>query len=377
MTDNKLWKGKKNVMKKTSKALTVFVIVALLLTLFSGCSGGTGGTNNNASSGDNWPTPENPITLKCSVFMPEATPIGQGFATAAKRVAELTDGAVLVDVFYDATLVSFGDTFQGVSTGMTDIASIGPAAIDTATQLNQIFGVMQEKVPGDIYDLKDAFTELIETVPALNEELAGFNLKWICVQPLIGIGLGATFPINSPDDLKGKSIQAIGEVATYFSSQFGAQTQALDASDYYVSLERGIVDACYDCWTAFYEFGLTELMTHYLNFGEGGISSAIMGTLVNTNSLAKLSPEQQAHLYAGFNEGIESVTMALFDAAGEKGKEDAAARGATIITLEGAALQPYLDAVKIVRDAWIAKVEAAGWPAQETYDKMTEILAKY
>ena len=352
------------------------VIVLAMIVLTFACLSGCGGGKTDSNSGAGWATPENPITLKCSVYMPEATPPGMGFAKAAERVLELTGGAVIIDVYYDATLLSFGDTFQGVATGVTDIASIGPAAIDAATQLNQIFGTMREGILDDIFDLADAYWELVNSVPELNGELDTFGVKWLGIQPLNGLGLGTTVPINSPADLRGKSLQVIGEVATYFAS-FGAQTMALDAADYYISVERGIVDGCYDSWTVFYEFGLTELNTNYLVFADGGISSGIMGTLINTNSLAKLSPEQQADLYAGFKDGIENVTMALFDGAGEKGKVDAAERGANIQYLEGAALQPYLDAVGPIRDAWIAKVEAAGWPAQATYDKLTEILAKY
>jgi TRAP-type C4-dicarboxylate transport system substrate-binding protein len=44
------------------------------------------------------------------------------------NVEELTGGAVKVDVYYDGTLLSFGDTFQGVSTGVADLGLMGCAA---------------------------------------------------------------------------------------------------------------------------------------------------------------------------------------------------------------------------------------------------------
>ncbi len=101
--------------------------------------------------------------------------------------------------------------------------------------------------------------------------------------------------------------------ALHIFASLGASTVALDASDYYVSLERGVVDGEYDSWTSFVGFGMIDLGIASSLFGATrSVRRLAIATIANKDSLAQLSPEQLMPSNRDFKTGTE-LTMSEFD----------------------------------------------------------------
>lgn len=391
-------------MKKNFKRIFCIVLV-LCLTLvgFVGCNGGTTATpppatqapDNGGQStpapdtgatddGGDYPTADNPLTLKISIPFPETIDLGAGYAAAAEKINAESGGAIIAKVYYDGTLLAFDDTFQGVSTGVADIGWLGPANVDSNLALNRVGSMTFDYVPGDIFTLLECYREIYATTPELHEELAKFNLGYVSVQacsPCV-IATNKT-SVTAIEDVKGLQLQTIGFAVDYLKS-LGAAAVTISAGDYYLSMERGVIDGMYDGATTFFTFGMVPLVNNVLVFGEenpddpaavNGISACPNFTVVNLDTWAKLSPEQQQLVCASFDYGIEQASMRdYYHGATAAAMEGFAENGATITYLTGDDLQPWLDAQAPALQSWIDSTTALGYPTQEVYDYVSQVF---
>jgi TRAP-type C4-dicarboxylate transport system substrate-binding protein len=383
---------------KTKSILSILALCFCLLIVFTGCGGNdnAGAPADNSSdatepdatepaqSADNYPTADNPLTLRISIPFPETIDLGAGYAVAAEKINAESGGALIAKVSYDGTLLAFDDTFQGVSTGTADIGWLGPANVDSNLALNRVTSMTFDSVPGDIFKLLAAYREIYANTPALHEELAEYNLAYVSIQacsPCV-IGTNKT-SVKTPDDVKGLQINSIGFGQDYLKA-LGANAVTISAGDYYLSMERGVIDGMYDGITTFFTFGMYPLVNHVLVLGEentsdpavvNGIAACPDFTVANLDTWKKLSPEQQKLICDAFDYGIETATMGVYYADTANSVNAIKDNGATITYVTGDALKPWLEAKEPIVQAWIDSTAAKGYPAQEVYDYVNGVLA--
>jgi len=371
--------------------LLALCYVALLL---SGCSSTPANSpapdnspapvNNNTSDESKYPTPENPLELRITSPFPEIIDIGVGYNETVRMINENSGGALIAKVYYDGTLLAFEDTFQGISTGVADIGWFAPANVDSNLPLTRVFSMTYDYVPGDIFKQRQCILEAYNTIPELHEELAKYNLAFIDVQtcaPCI-VATNKT-SVTTLDDMRGLQINTIGIATDYFSS-LGAAAVTLSAGDYYLSMERGVIDGMYDGITTFMTFQMIPLVNHVLVFGAenpndvaalNGMSTCPNPTLVNLDTWNKLSPDQQRIVKEAFAYGIEKLTMDIYDKDTKTAVESLMERGTTFTYLTGEDIQPWLDAQAPVLQRWIDNTTSLGYPAQDIYDAVGRIYA--
>lgn len=394
-------------MKKLRSILCLILGICLVLAVFCGCSGNTSTTiptdagttapapdtqtpdaavpDNSNHADSQYPTAENPLTLTINIPFAETIDLGAGYAAAAEYINENSGGALVAKVYYDETLLSFNDGFRGCATGTADITWLGPANIDGNLNLNRVFSMIYEYVPGDMFKLLDCDRQIFEAVPELNKELADYNLTYVSLQacsPCV-IATNKT-SIITPDDIKGKSINCIGASLDFLSS-LSASTVTLSAGDYYLSLERGVIDGMYDGPCTFYTFGMTDLIRNVLVFGEkdesdptviNGISASPNFTVANLDTWNKLSPEQQQLVKDAFDYGIEIVSMKnYYHESTAIAMQTFEENGATITYLTGDELAVWLEGYEDIVAAWVETTTAKGYDAQTAYDTVAAIYA--
>ncbi|MCL1828132.1 MAG: TRAP transporter substrate-binding protein DctP [Oscillospiraceae bacterium] len=366
-------------MKKNIKAMISLVSVAAMAALiFGGCAR----SGNNAGPASDHPTPENPLTLKLSMPFPEIIDIGEGYIKAAEMIKEGSGGALELKIYADGTLLAFDDTFQGVSTGVADIGWIAPANIDSNLPLNRVFSMTYPYVPGDIFVQRNSILEAYDKIPQLSEELAKFNLVLLDAQtcsPCV-VATNKT-SVRTMNDIRGLKLNTIGIASDYFAS-LGAAAVTISAGDYYLSMERGVIDGMYDGVTTFHTFQMMSLVNNILVFGSenksntsivNGMSACPNPTVMNLDTWSKLSPEQQALLKNSIAFGVEQVTMTIYDADTKKAIKEFEDSGVVFTFLEGNDLKPWVEAQAPVLQQWIDDTTALGYPAREVYDAVNRI----
>jgi TRAP-type C4-dicarboxylate transport system substrate-binding protein len=325
------------------------------------------------------------ITLKVNNFIPENTPLANGTLEAARKMEELSGGTMKAEVFLNGTLLGFADTWQGTGEGAVDIGYVGPAVIDQNTVLNNIFSTPIPDLPGINLEATKAYNELIDTVPALNEELAKSNLRWLAVEALPGASLHTTKKlVKTPDACKGLTIEGMGAVSSNYWESLGCTTKSLDPGEYFVSLERGVIDAYYGQWASLNNYKTVELLPYHTIFGDtskspagSGLSTGVMGYVINLDTWNRLTEEQQGWLTEAFIAGgvLANTEDQAAIASGEKYAVDNGQEIFHVDTPE--LLKPWYDSMQAVVDTWVGACGEAGYDGKGAREALLAILEKY
>ena len=320
------------------------------------------------------------VKLTFSSPFPKAIPLGIGVDAAEKYIEEKSGGKVQVEIYYDGNLLSFNDTYAGVTQGIADMGHVGPANIDSNTLLNRVFSTFLKTTPPDGYKTSKAYQELIATQPSLNKEMEEDGLHWLSVMALPPCNLHTTNKVvKTIDDVKGIKLETLGSAVDYWTS-LGASATSLDPGDYYMSLERGMVEGQYGHFASAQIFKTIELTKHHLIFGngDGGLSTGVMGYIINADRWHSLSADTQALLIEAFNlaadENIRTDTPPISMA--KKTAMEAADHTYIQITT-AAELKPWIDAMEPVNEKWIKQCEDKGYPARQVYDALMQLLEKH
>jgi C4-dicarboxylate-binding protein DctP len=366
-----------SIMKKRSIFVKAMFVMILTFTLaLAGCGGGgnsgsSGGTGDEGAATEGAVESAEQLVLKFNSFAPEAIPLGAGMIAAKERLEELSGGTMTFDLYFDGTLLGFMDTYQGVKEGIVDLALVGPAATDSVTVLNQVFSCVIDYLPADYRNIGTAYNRMLDEVPALNEEFASIGVRMMTWIPLAPSNLHTTgVKITKPEDMKGVSVEAIGNAVSYWD-QIGASAVTLDPADYYVSLERGVVKSQSTHWPCLQGYNTEELVNYHMIFGPapdaGGISAGACGYIINLDKYNSLTPEQQAWLDEALGDGAQVNTeIDASDIASIIQKAED--RGDEIVCLTEEQLAPWREAIAPANASWIKAATDAGWPAQETID---------
>jgi TRAP-type C4-dicarboxylate transport system substrate-binding protein len=265
--------------------------------------------------------------------------------------------------------------YTGISEGTADVGLVGMAVLDSSTSVNQIFSSLHKGLPEDDEVINDCYWEAIDKIPAISEELAKDNLVRVGLQSFAGSEtlFCSKKPINSTDDFKGMIIQSSQSLPGQLFTSMGASTVAMEISDFYNSLDRGVTDAVYDSWASFYAQKLMEIGTDYFQFGNGGISAGIINVMMNKTTFDKLSPEQQDMVYEAFDYGVKE-SLNTYNANQEQAMK-AAEENANMVILEGDDLNSVYEKIDAINESWFKSIEDAGYSdIREYYETLEEIL---
>ncbi len=320
---------------------------------------------------------QQPLSLKLNYFAPETIPPGIVTAAAAVELEEKTGGKIKVENFFAGTLVGYGDQFAAVSEGTVDIALVSPGEIPLVTTLNKVFGMPLLVMPLDDYLSLDSNREAIETLAALNDELAQLNVRWLMPMPLPAYNYhGVDKAVRVPDDIKGMKVEAAGDGVALLN-ELGAAPVTIAPGDMYMSLERGLIKAQMTHWAFLNGFKTGELTKHHTLFGdgEGGLYQPTMGYIINLDTWNKLTPEAQRIIQEVYYNASKE-TIVLNEPLIAAQKKFAADRGDTIIQLTNEEREPWAAFMNPVIDKWVQETEAKGLPGRAVYDSLMEIYTK-
>ena len=179
--------------------------------------------------------------LAMAVFAQEASSLSQTLKSWAAAVTERTDGAVTFTFTYNAALLAADDTLQGVADGRADIGLVGALYYESQLPLTAISG--EPYLAANAKAAMLALKELYKTSDAMKAEYDRNGVTPLFFLPARDALLGASdTPIESIEDLKGRSIRAVGTFAIALS-EVGANPVSIVFNELYESLERGVVDS--------------------------------------------------------------------------------------------------------------------------------------
>lgn len=158
----------------------------------------------------------------------------------ASEIEKRTNGRVKFDRYWSGSLVGAYEQLDSMKVGVADIGVIYSGYHPNNVPFLRI-GTLPMVHRGSIKQALLASDDLCRNNRSLQAEFEKNNLKYM-LQVLYGNHyIFARFPLNTLDDLKGRTIRSYGPHLA-FLKEFGCGLVSLPVPEVYESIERGVVD---------------------------------------------------------------------------------------------------------------------------------------
>ncbi len=291
----------------------------------------------------------------------------------AELVDEKTNGEFTLNLSYGG-LSKNKENLDGISIGAFEMAQF---CAGYHADKNPSITVLELPFLGvQTLEQEREISQAVYKHPAVVKDLARWNATLLMPSPLpqyniIGVGE----PPRTLADFKGLTVRATGGIGKAMEA-LGAVPTSMSASEVRQALDSGVVKAVAFAPHAHMSFGTVESAKWWTtNLNPGTVNCPVV---VNTEALNALSDEHREALLGSVDEAldfyIESYNGKTMDAWGPTLKE----KGIETITYSDEEIKAFKEAVAgPAAKAWIEENNARGLPAQELYDLVTSLVAKY
>jgi TRAP-type transport system periplasmic protein len=176
-------------------------------------------------------------------------------------------------------------------------------------------------------------------------------------------GIHTTKPVNTLEGVKTLKIRAAGP-SLPMAKALGMNVVPLPATETYEAVQKGTVDGSIFPWEAMPSFRLNELLKGHLEVPRGlGAPSFVI--VASQKAFDNLTPENKAALMKASGEAGASLIGKAWQAADERGREDAKQKGQNVETLAPAEFEKWKPLLQPVTDDWVKKVEQKGYDGRK------------
>jgi TRAP-type C4-dicarboxylate transport system substrate-binding protein len=185
-------------------------------------------------------------------------------------------------------------------------------------------------------------------------------------------GIHTVKPVKTLDEVKALKIRAAGP-SLPMAKALGMNAVPLPANETYEAVQRGTVDGSVFPWEAMPSFRLNELLKGHLEV-PGGLGAPSFVIVANKKAFDNLTPENKAALMKAGGEAGSALIGKAWQAADERGRADAVARGQTIETVSAAEFERWKSLLQVVTDDWIKKAEQKGYDGRKLLDQLQAMI---
>ena len=316
------------------------------------------------------PAQSSEIELKFAHFVPPNVDVSVAFDEWAKKVEENTNGKVKVTIYPAESLAKAKEMVIAPLKGICDISFMSYAADPTRFPLGTIMDLPAMGWPSweSTIDIANA---LHEKFPEMRDEFKGLKLLWSWAS--LGRQIHTTKKlVRTPEDVKGMRLAAGSEVAVFMGS-LGANAVSLMPPDWYMSLERGVVEGLVEPYGVLVNHKVYPLTPYHTEGHFGLVGFNVIVNEAKWNSLPADVKEEIEKLSPWAARRCIEIQRARFDEGIELCKKEKH----TIVKLNDAELQQWQDALEPYIEKWIGQREAKGLPAREVYNTARQLIQDY
>ncbi|PZO65830.1 MAG: C4-dicarboxylate ABC transporter substrate-binding protein [Paracoccus denitrificans] len=312
------------------------------------------------------------VTLTYSEPGPNTGARSKGTEWFVNRVAELSDGAVKVDVSWGGALSSEKAAVQSIEDGVVDMGTVIGVYFPQQMIAYNVADLPQDNA--DAWVSMKAIDELMRTSEPVKQQLAKQNLVYIGPYTTWTVQLGCKGrDVKSLDQIKGLKVRGVGAYGQIFRD-LGATPVSLTAYETFQGLDSGLIEC-----TQTYPYlvpaqKLDEILTSFTMLDIGQIGA--VGIFMNKDIYDGLSDTERA--------ALDQAGAELPDAFGQISfKENMAAldmmraKGISVHDLSAADRQTLHDTAAKYLGEWVGNADKAGLPGQQILDQFNALTAKY
>ncbi|MBQ9032325.1 MAG: TRAP transporter substrate-binding protein DctP [Parasporobacterium sp.] len=258
---------------------------------------------------------------------------GQFISFLKDKLAELSDGAISVEIYWGGTYAAMGEELAFVGAGGADMSVIGQSMYtDKLSLLNfpsQVLTGFEDSI-----NLMDTIAFRNEkTAPLVQEEIEKSNIHMLGSMPGGSNSFITKREYTSLADMKGLKL-GIGMNQTAMEA-LGFNVVAMMPWDYYDQLSRGVAEVGYMSSAALVSMSLQEVMPYFLKDGTYTAGNFITINLDKWNSFddatkavfeeaVKATQEFACETAGTMDDGVKEAVETAGGALNMLGEEDAA-----------------------------------------------------
>lgn len=351
--------------------MVAIILTVLLLLGTSGCSQKPAATQPTDSPKVS--EPAKVIELDFSSTLPAVTSQSKIYKAWGDKIEAETGGKVKFKYYWAYSLLPNNlEIPKGVADGIADIATF--PMDQSLLPLNR--GIADLPFMG--YPTADSLTkvwqQLYKKYPAFEAEFKALGVNMLIYYGGAGSQLHTSKkPVKTPADLKGLKITTTSDL-NMIKLLGGAPVQ-IKPGDYYVSLERNLVEGCIQPFGFVDAMGLVPVLKHHTILGNGA-NSNMQGLIMNPKTYQQL-PDDVKKIFDGSLIWLAEQLAKEPIATNEKTLKAAKEKGNTITVLTEKELAEWVKLTEPLHDEWIKKMEAKGLPAREIYADAKKFIAEY
>jgi TRAP-type C4-dicarboxylate transport system substrate-binding protein len=290
--------------KKLYVALALIIALSMVL---AACGGGGGAAAPEPApapapapaEGGDAPAPapvDDGKTYPADIAVTLGEPVSPSWVQLFKDLEAASDGKIPTTVYWSGSLLPIPEIPKGMQTGGATFANLPSPNYPDVLPLNccilqlPFLGLKDPVTSAEIY------MQLLDEFPEMMDEMAGFNMIPIAATPLGTYDLHFRTQskiVKTPSDLNGlKMVPYSSTFLPLFKANNSAGTY-IPPGQIYESLEKGIVDGYINNWAFQGWFGLGELMTQHMMFGEYGSFTEFNVLVINSDYYNALPADLQ------------------------------------------------------------------------------------
>ena len=292
------------------------------------------------------------MVLKAGHVQHNDSDIGQAANHFAKRVKELTNGEIEIQVFPDGQLgKSDPAQLESVISGAQDFFV---TQMEWYTQWDKRFGVMstpfvfRDRGHLQTFLKSDLFKDMSKSLEDVGLKFVSTQFNWIRQQDR---GVLSRTPVYTPDDLEGMTMRMFqAEMPIKSWSALGANLHVMPWADVYTALATGTVDALTGQIGSIYLAKMTEQLKFFTGLKE---YFQPVASVISMKTWEKLTPEQQKLMLQAADETGEVFNRVSASERDEYNRRAMDEHGLKIIQVS---LKPWHDKMSPI----LAEFESAG-----------------
>lgn len=321
------------------------------------------------------PTTTEPIKLTYGTFVNDSHVCSIIWQSFTEQVTKRTNGMVTFENFYGGTRGKAKEVLPYATEGTNDISvfmtGYYPGAFDLANAVAIPF-------TGSAADAKSkAYMQLLEEFPDLQKEFTeNHNVKLLMPHVFSEVALGTSKEINSVADMKGLKCRAVGYQQTVVSS-WGMVPVSLDPTEWYESLQRGVVDGIFGATPGVLGIrAVHEVVDYYYDTGAGG--TTLLATIVNLDTWNSLPPQWQKIFEEEAARVMEEEYADVVEAKVLESMQKAIDAGLVAVAMPDALKAELADlALGKVHEEWIADMVEKGYEEKQARKVMARLIELY
>lgn len=291
----------------------------------------------------------------------------------ATSVEQASDGRIKVEIYGGGVLGGVKETINLVNNGTVDIGWGGQATYSGQFPLTEVASLPLIGIKNAQHGSK-ALWDLYENNNKLQEEYEDYKVLLIHVNCYSVISF-SRLDLSTMEEMKGLNIRANAGPPTGFIEAIGASPVNVIMAELYQALRNNTVDGVLTDWHGLYAFKLYEAIEYLLDIP---VYTNTFYFLMNKDSYNRLPEDLQAIIDEHTGWAALDIIGNIYDDYENLCREAfLKEKGNRISTLSDEELSKFKQAAdKVARD-WIVEIEKKGFPGQEIYNQILELVEKY